>query len=104
LERLIIEKFEQIKNIVPLEPKTYVMDFAVDITNNRVYVIELNPFGEYEGMGTSTSMFDKIKDHEVLFGNGPWEFRIETKPIESMWPVLGGQWHDFFKSEYPNDQ
>lgn len=72
-----------------------VIDFAVDLANERVYVIELNPFGklllclfsitsnlthahthvtctctgDYDGMGTSCAMFDKAdaKDRAVLF-------------------------------------
>lgn len=27
-----------------------VADFAVDLENKRVYIIELNPFGDYEGL------------------------------------------------------
>jgi hypothetical protein len=56
------------------------MDFAFDMANDRVYVIEINPFGEYDGMGTSTCMFNKKKkeDADILFGRSKFEFRVET--------------------------
>lgn len=29
----------------------------MDLENEAVYIIEINPFGDYEGMGTSPAMF-----------------------------------------------
>jgi len=54
---LVLKRWNEVKDLVPMNPKTYVADFAVDLDKQKVYIIELNPFGDYEGMGTSPSMF-----------------------------------------------
>lgn len=46
------------KDRVPINDKTYVVDWAVDLNSDKVYIIEINPFGDYEGMGTSPAMFN----------------------------------------------
>jgi len=89
IEKLILTKFDEIKSKVPFIEKTYVVDWAVDLDNNRVYTIELNPFGDYEGMGTSPCMFKLHKDivtmdrlgpdRQLFFGPTNFEFRIEEK-------------------------
>jgi len=40
-------------------------------------MIEINPFNDYDGCGTSGAMFDWKADHKVIF-EGPFEFRLET--------------------------
>jgi hypothetical protein len=54
---------EKIKHLIP---SSVVCDFAV--LADRVLVIELNPFNDYEGCGTSSCMFDWKKDRLVLDG------------------------------------
>ncbi len=76
--QLVQSTFDTVKNLVPVEPKEYVMDFAVDLANNKCWIIELNPFGKPTGLGTGTVMFD-IEDLPTLFGERPFEFRIETE-------------------------
>lgn len=98
LEEKILSFFNEVKDLVPLESGTYVMDFAVDLENDKVYIIELNPYGEYEGMGTSTCMFDPIGDKDKLFGN-VWEFRVETEPFFDIWSILSEDWHDVLKGK-----
>jgi len=73
-----------------------------------VYIIELNPFGDYEGMGTSPSMFKLHQndgkmdrqgiDRNLFFGDGAYEFRIEDKPLEEevQWNMLGSPWRHLF--------
>lgn len=63
----------------------FVIDFAVDLVSDKVYVIELNAFGKPDGMGTGTLLFDKSKasDLAVLFGEEPFEFRVVTAPPET---------------------
>ena len=63
----------------------FVIDFAVDLVSDKVYVIELNAFGKPDGMGTGTLLFDKSKasDLSVLFGEEPFEFRVVTAPPET---------------------
>jgi hypothetical protein len=79
---LIIEFFERVKSHVALEPAEYVVDFAVELEQERVYVIELNPFGPPDGMGTGTPLFSlaNAADRAILFGDAPFEFRIEEQP------------------------
>jgi len=102
-EKDVIEKkiktfWNQMKDQVPLQPKTYVIDFAVDLKNDRVYLIELNPFGDYEGMGTSCAMYDKVKeqDRAILFNKDKdiWDFRIETGPAENIYKLMGNEWRN----------
>jgi len=87
IEQMIQAYFEKIKDVVPLRPQEYVVDFAVDVDNDKVYIIEINPFGNYEAMGTSTSMFDKKRDAAILFGDG-WEFRVELGSPEDIFKIM----------------
>lgn len=80
---LVRSCFVDIRDRVGLDPADYVLDFAVDPNSTgRVFVIELNPFGRPDGLGTGTPLFDMSlpEDRAVLFGEAPFEFRIETKP------------------------
>lgn len=107
IDQLVHEKFEELKDVVPIPDKTYVrptqhhsscsarlfislhkvIDWAVDLDNGKTYIIELNPFGDYEGMGTSPSMFKlhisnmdrRGPERDLFFGDGKYEFRIETE-------------------------
>jgi len=93
---------------VPVEDKTYVVDWAVDLEKEEVYVIELNPFGDYENMSTSPAMFNlhndvllmdcKGPDRNIFFGDGAFEFRIETHEIdgEILWSLMKGPWKHLF--------
>jgi len=110
INEIILKKFEEIKDIVPIKSKTYVVDWAVDLPNEKVYVIELNPFGDYEGMGTSPSMFklhlnDGFMDRQgpernLFFGDGPYEFRIEEalSKDEDMWKLVCSDWKILFNA------
>jgi len=105
---LIMEKWNEVKDLVPMTPKTYVADFAVDLVNSRVYIIELNPFGDYEGMGTSPSMFAlhshlmnrEGPDRELFFGDREYEFRIETglHSDETLISLTCVAWKKIFKT------
>jgi len=105
LER--INKFLQ--EVSPLLPKVLrkengnvecsaVADFAVDLENNKMYIIELNPFRDYEGNGTSACMFDWKKDNDLLFGKIPFEFRVEEKKKEDLIhsTVKSVEWRELF--------
>jgi len=96
IEKTILEFWEKNKDRIPLD--TYVVDFALDTENKRVCIIELNPFGDYEGMGTSTSMFDKVKDRAILFGDAPWEFRVELEPPTDIFKIMGDKWKAIMKN------
>jgi hypothetical protein len=76
------KSFRETRELVEMEPAEYVMDFAVDLVHERVFVIELNPFGKPDGMGTGTVLFNpsKAEDRKILFGESPFEFRIEKEP------------------------
>lgn len=78
---MIVDLFERIREIVPVTPAEYVLDLAIDFETQRSWVIELNPFGRPDGLGTGTCLFDCKKDAAV-FGEAPFEFRIVTEPPE----------------------
>ncbi|KNC55677.1 uncharacterized protein AMSG_01947 [Thecamonas trahens ATCC 50062] len=65
-----------------------VLDLAVDLDAGRVYVIELNPFGPPDGLGTGTCLFNLATDADVLFGAAPFEFRIQHEPLASLADLL----------------
>jgi len=83
IKDLVLEFFEEVKERIPIEPKEYVLDFLVDMKEEKVLIVEINPFGKPDGMGTGTVMFDLKKEHDyaVLFGEAEFEFRIETEPL-----------------------
>lgn len=84
--KLVLEEFSGMVDKIPLQPKDCVADFAVDLNSNRVYLIEFNPFGRPDGLGTGTALFDlKGSDHDrkVLFGELPFEFRVQTPRVDS---------------------
>jgi len=58
--------FDEIKDSIPIE--SYIIDFIV--LEDKIMVIELNPFAKETGPG----LFDWIKDKEII-ENGPFEFR-----------------------------
>merc|ERR1712196_136920 len=90
----IINTWREIKDIIPIKSKSYVIDFAINLKNNKSYVIELNPYGNYDGMGTSTAMFDIKKDHAILFApvnddktndiSNTFEFRLEVTKLKDI--------------------
>jgi len=110
INELVLQKWNEIKDLVPMNPKTYVADFAVDLDNKKVYIIELNPFGDYEGMGTSPSMFAlhshlmdrQGPDRDLFFGNKDYEFRIETQmhPDEELNSLTCAAWKKLFKETF----
>lgn len=59
------------------------LDLVVDVPQQRVHIVEINPFGKPDGMGTGTVMFDlkKPEDRAVLFGEREFEFRVEIEPL-----------------------
>jgi len=83
IEKLILDFTDQVIDRVPITPKEYVIDFLVDLKNDRVMVVEINPFGEPDGMGTGCVLFnpDDPRDADILFGSAPFEFRLETVPL-----------------------
>eukprot|EP01126_Amoeba_proteus_P000652 TRINITY_DN10181_c0_g2_i1.p1 TRINITY_DN10181_c0_g2~~TRINITY_DN10181_c0_g2_i1.p1 ORF type:complete len:339 (-),score=65.66 TRINITY_DN10181_c0_g2_i1:105-1121(-) len=111
LNSLILHKFHEIKHRIPILSKTYVVDWAVDLGNSKVYIIELNPFGDYEGMGTSPAMFalnqsDGLMDRQgadrnIFFGDGTYEFRLEEKPVDEkeVWGLLCTEWKRLFNEK-----
>ncbi|KAH3743923.1 cell division cycle protein 123-like [Pelomyxa schiedti] len=95
--------FETVKNVVPVADKCYVIDFAVDLEHDKVMIVELNPFGEFIGMGTSTALFNIKEEHdrEILFGRAPFEYRIEEAPRsdDQIWSLMGSNFCAIVKKE-----
>eukprot|EP00019_Armaparvus_languidus_P000987 CAMPEP_0168605554 /NCGR_PEP_ID=MMETSP0420-20121227/16045_1 /TAXON_ID=498008 /ORGANISM="Pessonella sp." /LENGTH=355 /DNA_ID=CAMNT_0008645051 /DNA_START=22 /DNA_END=1089 /DNA_ORIENTATION=- len=80
--------FETIKDAVALDE--YVLDLAVDLKTDRVLIIELNPFGKPSGCGTGTPLFNCREEHDfrVLFGEAPFELRVQTEKPTTLQNVL----------------
>lgn len=100
---LIRSLFDNIKSKVPVQPGDYVLDLAINLDTGSAHVIELNPFGRPDGLGTGLCLFDRKnpKDLAVLFGDLPFEFRVETeKPNLSRSQILrDGQLKNFLIEE-----
>lgn len=94
-EREVASKCEALlAEISHLLPKNVVCDFAV--LPDRVLVIELNPFNDYLGCGTSSCMFDWKADRAVLDGNAPFEIRIVKEKHPNIKSLVGNEWRNFF--------
>jgi hypothetical protein len=103
VQELVLALFQKMKDRIPFEPKEYVADVAVDLAAGRAYLIELNPFGKPNGQGTGTVMFDSANpsDLNILFGDAPFEFRVETAPIAigGFKRLLKEPWKSFLQSQ-----
>lgn len=96
--KLIQDLFDKVSPIVGINPPEYVLDIGVLVNEEKAYVIELNPFGKPNGMGTGTCLFDNSNptDLDILFGNSDFEFRLEEKPTEIIpTKYIRGEWKDF---------
>jgi hypothetical protein len=100
---MIQDLFGKIKGVIPVDPADYVLDLAIDVESNRSFVIELNPFGRPDGLGTGLCLFDRKnpEDLAVLFGDRSFEFRIETSvlPLNQAQILRDGQLKDFLIKE-----
>lgn len=93
--------FATVQPLVPLVPADYVMDLAVDVNSGSVHVIELNPFGPPDGMGTGAVMFnlDVPEDKAILFGEAPFQFRVVESPVPGVSKLIKGKWRTFLQKE-----
>ena len=72
MERKIKEFVEGMKSVM----ENCILDLVID-DNGKVWVVEMNPFGELTG----ACLFSWSEDREILMGKKPFEFRIvEKKP------------------------
>lgn len=55
---LIDSLFASVKELIPLSD--YVLDLMIDFENKRALVIEINPFGKPDGMGTGKKRMDSV--------------------------------------------
>lgn len=98
--KLVLNLFEQVKDLLDMKPPEYVIDFAVQVKEEKAYVIELNPFGKPNGLGTGTCLFDNSKeeDLQVLFGDREFEFRVEEAATSvDANKYIRGEWRTFFQ-------
>lgn len=99
--QLVVGVFQQIIGTVKqhFHPVEMVMDFAVDLERERVYLIELNPFGKPDGLGTGTILFDMNNpaDRDILFGKSPFEFRVRTEPASISSLLHDGPLKDYLR-------
>jgi len=88
---LICAQFEPIRDKIPNEH--YVIDFVLTGETSdeyKMYIIEINPFGEFAGSG----LFSWTEDKQVLTGRAEFEFRIIEKESTTL-DDLGGEWQNF---------
>lgn len=80
---ILNEMFEQIRWSCPLAD--YSMDVAVNLTAKKATVIEINPFGPPDCLGTGTVLFSSknSSDLKILFGQSPFEFRVQLEPTDT---------------------
>ena len=57
----------------------------------KVVIIEINPLAEFAGGG----LFEWNKDKDVLLGDKPFEFRVQTKLSSFLTADLMPEWHPF---------
>jgi hypothetical protein len=79
------------------------MDLAVDVERQQVTIVEFNPFGRPDGLGTGTVLFDTRNEHDcrVLFGDAPFECRVvENEPFATLESLrLRGELRDWLVQE-----
>ena len=78
-----------------LLPPAVVADFAV-MSDGSVLLLEINPFNNYAGCGTSACLFDWRADREVLEGRRPFELRIVREKAANLKALVGQEWKPFF--------
>jgi hypothetical protein len=83
IAKLCLDCAERAIPRIPITPQEYCIDFIVDLERGEALIVEINPFGEPDGLGTGCILFDPLvkEDADVLFGRKPFEFRIETQPL-----------------------
>lgn len=92
IQQKILDFFAKIKDLIPHE--NYVIDFAI-VNNDRVLIIELNPF--FGDTGACLFSWREPKDVNIM-KNGPFEFRVLEKPHDFPLDCFGSEWKDFIDS------
>jgi len=104
IKKIVLDFFESVKDLIPINPKEYVLDMIVDLDHHKALIVEINPFGKPDGMGTGTVMFNlkNETDADILFGEKPFEFRLETEPLseEKFSKMIGSELEDVIKDFY----
>jgi hypothetical protein len=75
ISRRVLAFFESMKASITLD--SYIIDFAV--TDDKVCIVELNPFTEQTG----SCLFDWKKDKHII-ENGPFELRVNMSPVRGV--------------------
>ena len=68
-----------------------------------LFILELNPFNDYEGCGTDPGLFNWKADRELLDGHQPFEFRIREEPFDVK-PNIIQAWREIVKVEHADTQ
>jgi len=82
-----------VKKLIPISD--YAIDFAVK--KDSVLIIEINPPAPLAGTG----FFEWPAEREIL-QNGPFEFRIRTKPLTEGKERIYSKARDLINSKFPN--
>jgi len=63
--------------------KNFICDFAfLGDDLQKMIIVELNQYRDYEGNATNAELFDWVKDDKILTGKAPMEFRVLEKPLD----------------------
>jgi len=96
IENKIIKFYEsKIKDILK-KYKNFVIDFGIlnyGTDKERIIVIELNPFHDYEGCGTDPGLFSWKDDRDIIDGKKDFVFRIREEPFDVKKNIMQG-WRD----------
>jgi len=85
LEQRMKEYWKVVKNKISPHLSNFVIDFAFTEDMSKIFIVELNPFYDFEGNSTNAELFDWYKDDEILTGKKPFEFRMLEAPPGREW-------------------
>jgi hypothetical protein len=63
------------------EWNNYILDVAL-LNSGEMIVVELNPFNEYEGNGTSPCLYDWVSDDGIICNDKDFDYRVRTEYVD----------------------
>jgi len=82
IKNRIIEYWEtEVKHRIPQNLPNFIADFAFLEDSDKVTIVELNDFNDFEGCGANAELFDWTKDRAILSGEAPFEIRLVDEPV-----------------------
>jgi len=85
IETRLISYWKSIESKISPHLTNFIIDFAFTEDLKRVFIVELNPFYDFEGNSTNAELFDWEKDDDILTGKAPFQFRILESAPDRNW-------------------